>query len=110
MIIKISEIQIFTEIEISIFEKVVHFLKNRIKKLEHPNFFWHDETCLIKDKKKIKTSQTQTVGVKMSLSVVDLIWNQTYTFFFACPQYKCQFFKNAISHLPVNSNFDTNST
>jgi hypothetical protein len=69
MIIKISGIQIFTEIEISIFEKVVHFLKNRIKKLEHPKFFWYEETCLIIYKrpqkiKKIKISQSQTVGVK----------------------------------------------
>jgi hypothetical protein len=54
MIIKISGIQIFTEFEISIFEKVVHFLKIRIKKWEHPNFFWYEETCLIKDQKKLK--------------------------------------------------------
>jgi hypothetical protein len=39
IIIKISGIQIFTEIEI--FEKVVHFLKNRAKKWEHPKFFWY---------------------------------------------------------------------
>jgi hypothetical protein len=65
MIIKIPGIQIFTEIEISIFEKVIHFLKNRVKKWEHPKFFWYDETCLIKDQKKnlkIKTSQSQTVA------------------------------------------------
>jgi hypothetical protein len=41
MVIKISETQIFTEIKISIFEKVMNFLKNRIKKWVHPNFFWY---------------------------------------------------------------------
>jgi hypothetical protein len=54
MTIKISRIQIFTEIEIGIFEKVVNFFKNHIKKLEHPEFFWYDETCLIKDQNNKK--------------------------------------------------------
>jgi hypothetical protein len=39
MIIKILGIQIFTEIEISFLEKVVHFLKNRIKNESTLNFF-----------------------------------------------------------------------
>jgi hypothetical protein len=79
MILKISEIQISTEIEIWIFNKLVNFLKNRIKKWEHPKYFWDEETCLIKETKirKIKTTQSETVGVKMPLSVVDLIWNHT---------------------------------
>jgi hypothetical protein len=33
-----------------------------IKKWEHPEFLWYGATCLIKDKKKIKTSQSQTFG------------------------------------------------
>jgi hypothetical protein len=52
MIIIISRVQIFTENEISIFEKVVHFLKNRIKNESTLNFF------------EKKTSESQTVGVK----------------------------------------------
>jgi hypothetical protein len=48
---KISGIQIFTKIKITIFEKVVNFLKNRITKCELPKFFWYEETCLIKDQK-----------------------------------------------------------
>jgi hypothetical protein len=75
MILKFSGIQIFTEIKISIFEKAVNFYKNRIKNESTLIFF--GLTCLIKDQKKIKTSQSQTVGVKMPLSVVDLIWNHT---------------------------------
>jgi hypothetical protein len=54
MIIKISGIQIFTEIKISIFEKVVHFVKNRIKKWEHPKFSCFEKICLTKDQKKFK--------------------------------------------------------
>jgi hypothetical protein len=70
MIIKISKIQIFTETKISIFEKVVNFLKNPIKNESTLNFFWDEETCLIKDEKiqKIKASQSQKEGVKLWLT------------------------------------------
>jgi hypothetical protein len=59
MLIRISGIQIFTEIEISIFEKVVHFLKNRIKKWEHLNFLvWGNMS--VKRPKKLKKIKTST--------------------------------------------------
>jgi hypothetical protein len=39
--------------------------------------------------KKIKTSQSQTVGVKMPLSVVHLIWNHPSPFFVCCWSSSC---------------------
>jgi hypothetical protein len=64
MIMKISGIQIFTEIEISDFEKVVYFLKNRIKNWKHPKFCWYKKHKRRKKIKNIRTSQSQTAGVK----------------------------------------------